>query len=505
MDSAIHRDAYPLVHAVVLNWDGMEHLPVCLDSLRRQTYPNLRVVMVDNGSADGSREYARAHFPGIEIIANGRNLGFARANNRGLARAAECGAKYALLLNNDTECAPDCVAELVAAAEADRRIAACAPKILLFDARDVINGVGTDVSLFGYGWDRGQGEKDEGQYDAPCEVFGMSGGAMLVRLGVIAELGAFDPACFIYFEDIDLAWRIRYRGYSVVAVPRAVVYHKYSATMGKVKLRKEFLLERNRIRGVLKNFQWGTLLTLLPRMAAADARKAWRFVSRRGGGRSMPRASIVVGAYAWNLLHLPGLLWRRRAAQRARVLSDEEMMRYLTPIYGGCPQVLPDYRVVNRKMVEEAGTAPAEIDTSEAEPRALGPGWGSVNDLGAGRARQTARKAYFYLAGQGGAPCALEIELWAPPACDGRGEVMLCGRRVGTFHVPAGSHLAVHCPVPAGCAAPGVLEGCVVNRALWRPADVYRNGDYRELGVFVGRVRLDRAVPCGENPPGTPL
>ncbi|MCX6354271.1 MAG: glycosyltransferase family 2 protein [Candidatus Aureabacteria bacterium] len=482
----------PLVYVVLLNWNGMEHLPVCLASLTRQTYPNLRIVMVDNGSTDGSGEFSKECCPGIAVLSNKKNLGFAKANNQGLRYAAEHGAAYAVILNNDTECEPDFVSEMVRVAESDETIAACAPKILYFATRDILNGVGTDVSLFGYGWDRGAGEKDEGQYDSECDVFGSSGGAMLLRLSVIRKLGAFDPTYFIYFEDIDLSWRIRAFGYRTVAVPRAVVYHKFSATMGKTLLLKEFLSQKNRIRGVLKNFESRTLLKILPRMLLCDCKRIKYQLIDEGDSDSLKRGTVLIGAYLWNLLHLPSLLRYRHRMSQGRALSDEEMMKFLTPVMGGSTAVIPNYRLVNKELFARDPSTTKEIVMGDNDIGSLGAGWGNLHDLagGRGKARRASKKSFFYFAGGMSTDHTLEMAILGTPSAQINGSVHVNGIPVGTYSAPPKSGFTIALRIPSKIAHNPVLECCIICDQIWVPDELYRNGDCRRVGVSVSRVSL---------------
>ncbi len=481
----------PLVFVILLNWNGMEHLPVCITSLRRQSYSNLRVVMVDNGSIDDSVNYAQREFPGIDILKNDHNVGFAKANNQGLYYAIDKGAKYAVLLNNDTECDPHFVERLVKVAESDESIAACAPKILYFQTRDIINGIGTEVSMFGYGWDRGIGEKDEGQYDNVCEVFGVSGGAMLIRLDVVKRIGAFDPSYFIYFEDIDLSWRIRAWGYRIVAVPGAVVYHKYSATMGAMKLRKEFLSEKNRIRGVLKNFELRGLINIVPRMLYFDFQKMW-WRLQKGDTYSIKRGLIVLGAYLWNLLYLASLIKHRRRAMKGRKLNDTDMMKFLTAVMGGCTAVIPHYRIVNRELFSGFPQQPREAVMGLTDDRSLGAGWSEVFKLSGvgGQVRRVSKKAYFYLPSSGPGGCSLVINLVGSPAKRISSSVELNGRKIGSFSVEANSEKKVRFTIPEDIARSQIIEGCIISEERWVPNDFYRDGDYREFGISVKRIAL---------------
>jgi GT2 family glycosyltransferase len=480
----------PLVYLILLNWNGMEHLPVCLASLKRQTYGNLRVLMVDNGSTDGSIEFAQGFLPDIETLCNKKNIGFAKANNQGMYYAADKGAKYAILLNNDTECEPDFVSELVKSAESDSSIAACAPKILYYQARDILNGIGTKVTLFGFGSDRGFCERDEGQYDEECDVFGMSGGAMLIRTDVIKELGGFDPAYFIYFEDIDLAWRIRAWGYRIVAVPKAVVYHKFSATMGKAELRKEFLCEKNRIRGILKNFEPSSLARIIPAMLSSDSHRIMHYWFEKSDRCSIKRGLLLLWAYLWNVLHFPSLMRQRARAWKGRKMRDTQLMKFLTPVMGSPPISVPRYHWVNCELFSKIANKPREIIMGRSDGHSLGVGWEDLYTHNNDKARRTSKKAYFYLPGGESHGASLIFEFAGTPFTMISGTIKVNGRNIGEFLVGASGEETIRFAIPHDVAACPILEGCIVNDVMWRPNDFCSNRDYRSLGISVKSIAL---------------
>ncbi|MEI6632891.1 MAG: glycosyltransferase family 2 protein [Chlamydiota bacterium] len=485
----------PLVYVIVLSWNGMEHLPVCLASLKRQSYPNFRVLLVDNGSTDGSRSYVRREHPGVELIENGRNLGFAEGNNRGMRLAMERGAEFVILLNNDTECDADLVAALVAAAMTDPSVGACAAKLLFFDARTVLNGIGTEVTMLGCGGDRGMGEKDEGQYNRIEEVFGVSGGACLLRSAALRKVGLFEPGYFIFLEDIDLSWRIRLAGYRILAVPGSVVYHKFNATMGSFSAFRIFLNEKNRIRNVLKNFSARTLRTVLPRMLRYDT-KLVRDIVAGGGARSFARAMIYPRAYAWNLLHLPGLLVMRRRVRGFRAVSDEEMLRFITPVYGQSHRITPDYPVHDRRLYERSSAKPPRIVMGESDTASLGAGWANLYRAGpAGeKARRLSTDAWFFLPRSPGAAEFLEIAFVGCPVKPLSGEVFANGARVGPFALDKDERRTIRFPLGVRprllTDIQGVWECRIVTKEGWRQNDDFGNGDYRLLGPSVGTITL---------------
>lgn len=245
------------VAIVLLNYNGRQHLEKCLPSLKRQTYKDFYVIFVDNASTDDSVEYVKRNFPEARIIVNKRNLGFAEGNNVGIRQAlSDSEVKYVVTLNNDTELKNDWLEQLVAAAEHDSRVGACASKLLYFDQRNIIDSAG-DFYFTGSlkVHPRGHGKPDSFFKQEEC----LSGcaAATLYRREALEQtkLGNdyFDRDYFAYIEDTDLSLRIRLAGWKCIFVPSAVVYHKVSATTSQWKEdTKKFLTARNRIFTTLK-------------------------------------------------------------------------------------------------------------------------------------------------------------------------------------------------------------------------------------------------------------
>ncbi|MFC1734995.1 glycosyltransferase family 2 protein [Candidatus Hydrogenedentota bacterium] len=298
----------PLVYIIVLNWNGLEHLEKCLGSVTAQTYRNVKALMVDNGSTDGSIEYACREFPDVELIANETNLGFCKGNNLGMEKAMADGADYIALLNNDTEVSPGWVEALVDCAETDPNIGAVASKMMMFDRRTVINSTGLLLSRLGFGWDRAIGEEDGPEWHESSDVIGACGGAFFVRTEVLRNVGLL-PDFDIYLEDADLSLRITGAGHRIVYEPRAVVYHKFSATMGSGKnfRRKRYLAERNRLRLLLRNYPAGLLASNLLRLAILEARLILGGFLRREAWMALAELKALGAA----LMYLPHALAHR--------------------------------------------------------------------------------------------------------------------------------------------------------------------------------------------------
>jgi GT2 family glycosyltransferase len=232
------------VSVIVVNWNGRPHLELCLGSLLGQTLAGVEVVLVDNGSSDGSVELVRERFGDrVRLLVESENVGYARGLNDGIRIAR---GRYLLALNNDTEVAPECLALLVAAADRHPNAGLFAPKILNFERRNVIDNVGHLLYPDGLSRGRGRLEEDHGQYDREEEILLASGCAVLLRRAMLADIGLFDEVLFAYCDDTDLGLRAQLAGWRCRSVPAAIVYHKYSAATDAYSPLKAFLVERNR-------------------------------------------------------------------------------------------------------------------------------------------------------------------------------------------------------------------------------------------------------------------
>ena len=225
--------AHPLVHVIVLTWNGKQDTLDCLASLSKLTFPNFKTVVVDNASLDGTAEAVRAAYPNVHVIVNDVNLRFAGGNNVGITYALNDGADYVLLLNNDTVVDPDFLTELVRTAESNQRIGMAGPKIYYHDAPKVLWYAGGKIAWW-KGWitHRGVREPDHGQYDTAGETDYVTGCCVLVRRAAIEQAGMLDEAFFIYGEDADWSVRVARADFKLLYVPQAVIWHKLSVSTG---------------------------------------------------------------------------------------------------------------------------------------------------------------------------------------------------------------------------------------------------------------------------------
>lgn len=322
----------PLVSVIVVNWNGKHLLGECLDSLTAQRFADFEVIVVDNGSRDGSVEYIRERYPDIKVESLAENLGFAGGNNAGMRIAS---GKYLALLNNDTKVDPAWLENLLNAAEASSlTIGMWACKILFYDHPDIIDNVGLLIYPDGLGRGKGRLETDQGQYDQPGEALFPSGCAGLYRKSMLDEIGLFDDEFFAYADDMDLGLRARLAGWGCVYVPSAKVYHKYSSSSSAYSPLKAFLVERNRIWVLWKYYPlelilispYFTFKRLLIHLYGAMTGKgaSGRFTEQHSVLQAL---AILLKAWCSALMKLPHVARQRRSFSRSVRISRAEFYR----------------------------------------------------------------------------------------------------------------------------------------------------------------------------------
>jgi len=239
----------PAVNIIVLNYNSRQDTLDCLHSLEHLTYPNAEVILVDNGSTDGTVEAVRAAYPDMMVIDTGKNLGFTGGNNVGIQFALEHGADYIMLLNNDTIVAPDMIDLMIEAMEADPTIGVTGPMIYYYDSPDTIWSAGGSID-----WARGMtsmiglNEEDKGQFgEAPQMVDFVTGCAMLARREVWEQAGLLDDKFFMYYEETEWCVRASRAGYGIAFIPNAMMWHKISIEARAASPRTYYYMTRNRL------------------------------------------------------------------------------------------------------------------------------------------------------------------------------------------------------------------------------------------------------------------
>ncbi|MBF0117390.1 MAG: glycosyltransferase family 2 protein [Desulfobacterales bacterium] len=242
----------PIVSVVIVNWNGRKYLEDCLSSLKEQTFRFFEVILVDNGSLDGSVDFVQKYYSDmVFLIKLSENMGFAKGNNIGIEKAK---GKYIALLNNDTEVDKNWLKNLVSSMETDENIGMVGSKILNFYYRDQIDNTGHLIYQDGINRGRGRLEIDCKQFDDKIDILFPSGCASLYRKKMLDEIGGFDEMFFAYGDDTDIGLHGRYLGYKAIYCPNAIVFHKYSGTTGSYSPIKAFYVERNRLWILIKYF-----------------------------------------------------------------------------------------------------------------------------------------------------------------------------------------------------------------------------------------------------------
>ncbi|MDX2003374.1 MAG: glycosyltransferase family 2 protein [Chitinophagales bacterium] len=278
---------YPHVAVVILCWNGRKFLEQFVPPLLKTTYPNVSYYVADNASTDDSLDYLRQHFPWVEIIAIDENQGFSTGYNIALKQVQ---ADYYVLLNQDVEVAPGWIEPVIAAMQQGKHIGAAQPKLRAYDSKtdfEYAGAAGGYTDSLGYMFCRGRifdaVEPDTGQYDTPAEIFWASGAAMFVRAQLYHQIGGLDDTFFAHMEEIDLCWRIKSAGYSIVYCPDSVVYHVGGGSLPQGNPRKTYLNFRNNLFLLYKNLPAYQLWYKMPVRLALDCLAAFKSLA---GGNS---------------------------------------------------------------------------------------------------------------------------------------------------------------------------------------------------------------------------
>ncbi len=257
----------PLISIVIVNFNGVKYLEKCITSVLNSSYPFYEIVIVDNGSIDGSVELIQKkfaeHIDKIILLPQKQNIGFSLGNNVG---ASKTRGDYILFLNNDTEVDSSCLEQLVKVMTNDKSIGATQAKLLLLNNKDTYDSAGNFINVVGFVKPSGYQEKDEGQYDFLYEISYAKGAAMALRRDVWIKSNGFEPLFSCYFEDVDLCWRVHLSGHRIMFVPSAIVYHVGGFTTRtlsrNIQSRRKIQFQdyRNRIVTVIKNLELKNLV-----------------------------------------------------------------------------------------------------------------------------------------------------------------------------------------------------------------------------------------------------
>lgn len=268
------------VTVVIPNYNGKTLLENCIKTLEQQTLRDFKLLVIDNGSTDGSTELT-SEILDMEIVELGENTGFCKAVNLGIKKTK---TPYVILLNNDTEAEPHFVEELLKGIKQSENIFSGSAMMLDFKKRNIIDNAGDYYVPLGWARARGKG-KQASFYEKEVDIFSSCGGAAIYRMELLQKTGLFDERHFAYLEDVDLGYRAKIMGYRNRYLPAAKVYHVGSATTGtRYNEKKVFLAARNTMFVIYKNMPLGQWIINLPFLVLGVLIK-WLFFVRRGFGK----------------------------------------------------------------------------------------------------------------------------------------------------------------------------------------------------------------------------
>ena len=311
---------------VIPNWNGEPFLRGCLSSLLRQTAPPQQILVVDNASSDESVALIRRDYPQVELLCLPSNRGFAGGVNAGIERAR---GSLVALFNQDAEADPSWAAALMEAAKAHPEAGAFASKIVLFDPVDHFHSAGDLYCQDGVAANRGVWQRDTGQYDDESYVFGACGAAAVYRREVFDRVGLFDEAFFMYYEDVDMAWRHQIAGWPTLYVPGALVYHHLGASGGGVVA--SYFGARNTIYVLARDVPTPLLARYWRPIVKRQLQIAWEALRAWRGSAARARLrGLAAGLVTW-----PRMWRQRQVIQSSRQVSVEYLDSLLSPIDEG--------------------------------------------------------------------------------------------------------------------------------------------------------------------------
>lgn len=315
-----------LVSVVVLNWNGKNHLKICLDSLKKLTYKPIEVIVVDNNSHDGSPALVKKKYSWVKLIKNKKNVGYATGNNIGIKKSS---GEFVFILNNDTKVTKDFLEPLVADMRFDKRIACVQPKLVYATKPEVLNAVGSYFTSSGFLYHYGYRKPANlSKYNKKLFIYSAKGAAMLLRKSALNKVGLFDDDFFIFFEETDLCHRFWLSGFKVLYEPSSLVYHFEAVDTSRQmkEFARNFLSLRNRICSYAKNLEGPNLIKIMIFLSIIYAlsfiysliRFRFEFVF------------ALIMSLLWNMYQLPNTLKKRYTIQlRMREIKDNDLFKVI--------------------------------------------------------------------------------------------------------------------------------------------------------------------------------
>ncbi len=462
----------PQVSVILVNYNGREHLERCLPALHQTRRVPIEVIVVDNASIDDSVTWLRQAFPDVTVIEQKDNIGFGAANAAGVRAATSA---FVAFLNTDTVVDPEWLLPLLETLMRDPDAGAACSTLRLLNRPEILNAHGGGMSKLGFGFDHDFGVPYR-PATATREVLFPTAAAMLMRRRDFERLGGFDPAFFMYHEDVDLGWRIWLSGQKVLLVEASEVLHLFGGTTRRERSLtwREKLGARHSFRSILVCAQPLTILKAVKGLV-----RLWRQQHTLGVG---------LHVLAWNLEHLPSTIARRRGVQRDRKISDRELFERGLISIGPYPAPAPEVPRGRGEQDAERWIVSHVLLPGQASALGrLGPGWYRPERIGNGLARVTCAMASCWLKTQPESSGALLLRVHVPPEAAGRGLTVRCnGVEV---HETLDGSLWQEIRFWVVANARGLLRIELATEP-WVPHHLSENWDFRSLGVAVESIRF---------------
>jgi len=304
----------PLVSVIVLNYNAGELLLNCIESIKKSAYKNLEIIVVDNISTDKSQKICKEKYPDIKLIQNDENFGYCEGNNIGI-REAE--GDYIIILNPDTIVESNWIEELISAYNKFGE-GLYQPKHLSLNEKTVYMSAGNMLNIFGFGYAREKGNKDENQFNKIEEIGYASGTCLFTSSAVLKKVGLFDPFIFLYHDDLDLGWRASQLGIKSYYVPTSLIYHAESYSL-KWNAEKFYWLERNRKYCILTHYSKQTYSKIFPKLLVVDF-FVWMFYLTKGFLGSKIRAELDI------IKNRKAIKIKYEELESKKIVSDKELI-----------------------------------------------------------------------------------------------------------------------------------------------------------------------------------
>jgi len=304
----------PLVSVIVLNYNAGELLLNCIGSIKKSTYKNLEIIVVDNISTDKSQETCKKKYPDIKLVQNNENFGYCEGNNIGIREAK---GNYIIILNPDTIVESNWIKELISAYNKFGE-GLYQPKHLSLNEKTVYMSAGNMLNIFGFGYAREKGNKDENQFNKIEEISYASGTCLFTSSAVLKKVGLFDPFIFLYHDDLDLGWRASQLGIKSYYVPTSIIYHAESYSL-KWNAEKFYWLERNRKYCILTHYSKQTYSKIFPTLLVVDF-FVWIFYLTKGFLGSKIRAELDI------IKNRKAIKIKYEELESKKIVSDKELI-----------------------------------------------------------------------------------------------------------------------------------------------------------------------------------